>query len=570
MYSKVDSGVKVYRSRKNLGYSVDTDIDFGKAYPLFAEFVLPGDVLKIGARIFARYQPTLAPILNGCKIRMRYFFINLRQIEAKTETVLTGSHDGQTTADVPVFKSFIDDVTDDENYDVSKWSFWDYLGIPCKNYKKLKGKKCIPAEYWFKGYKKVEWDYYRDENIDTGYEDFESWFEAEYSDLGGSAQCFSVNLRKDYFTSATPFELKGEIPTFEVETTDPFVNFAPASHQFTSNDQKPYNYYGYQSKATFEKVTDSSGTFIQPVAPYRSDGTASDTYPDQPNYVEDPVYIPNGTFSSYVNGILGVTAEDLNYAYGGLAGSFNARDVRRMFALTRIKERDMRCGSRYTEYLRANFKTAPADETLQRPVYLGGFTQPIVTNEVLQTGEGSNPVGTMRGKGITDGGNSIKPYHAKEFGILLGLVDVLPDLIYTQGIDRRFTYKSRYDFFNPSFQNLSEQEIRNGEIYIDEDDDKNDETFGFQGMYNELRSHRNIVTGDMRDNLKYWTQAIEFDSRPNWNDNFIKAENYAEDFKRPFAVDTDLANPIIIHVDNVCDAYRPMVSEPTPGLVDHN
>lgn len=563
MYESVDSGVKIYRSRKPLGYSLDTDIDFGIAYPVYFEFILPGDVIKLSSRIFARYQPTLAPVLNGCKVRMRYFFVNLRQIESKTETIITGSKDGQQTADVPAFKSFIDDVTDDDNYIVKKYGFWDYLGVPCKNYKNLKGNQCLPANYWFKALKKIEWDYYRDENFSSGYDDFDSWFDMEFSDIGGQAECFSVNLRKDYFTSSTPFELKGDIPTFDVEVTEPFESGA----------------YSEKFHLRFPTVLDSNyvsssgklSTLMTPVN-YSEDKTTFTHNPSDYKVYADgssAVYKSDLTGSNR-SAHIGVSSDQLNGLWNGFSGSFNARDVQRMFALTRIKERDMRCGSRYTEYLRANFKISPADETLQRPVYLGGFVQPIVTNEVLQTSEGTDPVGTMRGKGITDGGNTIKPYHAKEFGVIFGLLDVLPDLIYTQGIDRRLTYKSRFNFFNPSFQNLSEQEVLNGEIYIDENDGLNDETFGFQGMYNEMRSRRNIVTGDLRDGLKYWTQAIEFQSRPNLNASFIKAQNYQQYFKRPFAVDTSSANPIILHVDNIVDAYRPMVSEPVPGLTAFN
>lgn len=562
MFNTVDSGVKVYRSRKPLGYSIDTDIDFGVAYPVYYEFVLPGDVMRIGARIFARYQPTLAPILNGCKIRMRYMYVPLRQVEKKTETIITGANDGQTTSEVPVFKSFIDDVDDDANYTVQKYGFWDYLGVPCKNYKKLKGNECIPANYWYKAYKKIEWDFYRDENYDTGYEDFDTWFDTEFSKVGGKASCFSVNLRKDYFTSSTPFELKGEIPTFDVEVSEPFETngFVPARG---FNGSYPNgSYMGNTIYSNFYKTVDSESGDVY--SPQQNEPDPASTYATR-----GTIGLPHSADNPSALGVqAGVFGSELNNAWSGFSGSFNARDVRRMFALTRIKERDMRCGSRYTEYLRANFHTAPADETLQRPLYLGGFTQPIITNEVLQTAEGTDPVGTMRGKGITDGGNTINTFYAKEFGVVIGLLDVLPDLVYTQGIDRRLTYKSRYQFFNPSFQNLSEQEVRNGEIYIDENDEKNDETFGFQGMYNELRSRRNMVTGDLRDGLKYWTQAIEFAQRPNLNAEFLKAENYQSYFKRPFAVNN--ACPIILHVDNIVDAYRPMVSEPTPGLVDHN
>lgn len=546
MYTNVDSGVKLYRSRKQIGGTHDTDIDFADAVPVIARFVLPGDVLKISARLFARYQPTLAPILNRCNIRIRYFFVNLRQVEPTIETIITGSKDGRSVPEVPVCPNFVAEVTNDDNYIVSKHKFWDYLHVDCVNYKSIKNDKCLPALYWYKAYMKIYWDYYRDENLDdTDYEDFEDYWDTVLKKLGGQSELFSVSLPKDYFTSATPFELKGEVPTFDVEVSAPFNTSESAIAEFSST--------------YFEN---------NPAASQRFSKDANNKYQPQ-NYM--PYIVPTATESSppNVTAPVAISGSELNGVWNGFSGSFNARDVRRMFALTRIDERAMRCGSRYTEYLRANFHTSPADETLQRPVYLGGFKQPIVTNEVLQQAEdGSTPVGTMRGKGITDGGSTLKPFVAKEFGLLLGIVDVLPETIYSSGIDRQLTYKSRFDFFNPSFQNLSEQEVRNGELYISVDDGKNDATFGFQGMYNELRSKRNICTGDLRDGLKYWTQSIEFASRPNLNGTFIKASSYKEDFKRPFSVID--ANPIILHVENMIDAYRPMVNEPTPGLIDHN
>lgn len=556
MYKSVDPGVRVFRSRLQIGGSHSTTIDFGKAYPVLAKFVEPGDVLRISARVFARYQPTLAPIMNSCNIRYRFFYIDLRQVQNNIADIITGTHDGITLADVPSAKNFVDDVVTDANYVVSKGKFWDYIGIPCLDYKSIKSNLCLPAQYWYKAYMKIYWDYYRDENLfeET---DFETWWTNTLCKLGGQSELFSVNLKKDYFTSATPFEMKGEIPTFDVETTEPFTPDTLIPDYFVaydSDDNKVFSDYQYMNRP----ITRTSGTPNDAIQASGSIEAPSNAF-----------YIEHGTGIDGNKIINGLNSNSLNNVYAGTAGYFNMRDIRAMGQLTRIKEREMRCGSRYTEYLRSNFHIAPADETLRRPVYLGGFKQPILTNEVQQTAaDGSTPVGTMRGKGITDGGNTIKPYHAKEFGILFGLIDVVPDLIYTQGINRELTYKSRYDFFNPSFQNLSEQEVRNGEIYISTTDGKNDDTFGFQGMYNELRSKKNIVTADLRDTLKYWTQAIEFASRPNLNQSFVSAESYADSFKRPFAVSG--ADPIILHVENYVDAYRPMIREAIPGLVDHN
>ena len=75
----------------------------------------------------------------------------------------------------------------------------------------------------------------------------------------------------------------------------------------------------------------------------------------------------------------------------------------------------------------------------------------------------------MRGHGISNGGNHIRPFVANEFGMLFGLMDICPEVQYTQVINRELTYKARFDFFNPTFQHLSEQEVRNGELYIEDE-----------------------------------------------------------------------------------------------------
>lgn len=107
----------------------------------------------------------------------------------------------------------------------------------------------------------------------------------------------------------------------------------------------------------------------------------------------------------------------------------------------------MRCGSRYVEYLMSNFGIAPADETLQRVQYLGGFKQSVVTSEVLQTGtDSSNPVGTQRGHSISAGGNSLGTHKFKEFGLLYVTLSVMPKAQYTQGCNRKYGLVERFDF----------------------------------------------------------------------------------------------------------------------------
>lgn len=533
IFTKAETG-RVYRSRFNLSHRKIFDGEFMRMIPCFHHLCMPGDILKIKNDVLIRYQPMFSPSLTSVNARIRYFFVSLRQIEKDTEKIITGSDNGKLiTTTLPSFKNFIQDAPADKKT-VIKHSFWDYMGVPCLDYSKIETQNCLPARYWLKAYDRIWFDYYRDENL-SSYSDFEL-FENDRISLGGSVPLLSTTLKKNYFNSSLPFQLKGavtpsidlnahfvanNVPTVPISTTRPVQNFIQADGKTTIG-------------------IDTSGDIRQDILSFEQ--------------------AMNNTFSIS-------------------SAALNVDQLRTMFAQTRIFEQLARTGSRYTEYLRGTFGISPADGTLQRAQYLGGFKIPILTTEVVQTAGAVNSegeqtaVGTLRGHGISRGGDSIPTFVAKEWGVVFGIFEMIPNLQYTQGIDRTLTYKSRMDFPNPAFQHLSEQEVRNGEIFVTTDikgdgQSDNDDTFGFQAMYNELRSSRDIVVGDMRDNLSYWTQAIHFSSRPNLNEEFIKGSNYDESFKAPFNVIKG-ASPFIVDCGNFVDAYRPLVRYGTPGLIDH-
>lgn len=530
IFSSVDTGVKVYRSRFNLNYRHTTTCDYGKLIPIMAKFCLPGDVWRCGADILARYQPMLSPSFTRSWIKMRYFFVPLRLIEPDFEKVVTGSSDGKLLNSLPVLHNFLEGVQK-PNQVVVKNSFWDYLGIPCMDYSKLTDadKSFLPAQYWEKAYSRIYWDYFRDENVGSS-NDFDSYYHNVHTYGSCFTTCESVFLPKDYFTSTLPWQLKGVAPTFSVVNSD----ILPV-HAFQGSGNNPQ---------------DLGNVLYLPHANVPSDDLT--TVRSAENYTQSNDNIYSGV------------------PVGESLSSFSASDLRAMFAQTRVFERLARCGSRYTEYLRANFNISPSDGTLQRAQYLGGFKQPIVTTEIPQTAQdGNNAVGTLRGKGISSGGGNIKPYVVKEFGVIFGILTVMPEISYSQGIPREYTYKERFDFFNPSFQNLSEQEVRNAEIYVG-NDGKNNTPFGYQGYYNELRVSHNLNTSEMRDTLSFWNQGLYFSGRPNLNYNFLSSSTYnnGNSFHKPFSVRDK--PPIIIDCMNLLDVYRPMVRRPVPGLIDHN
>lgn len=554
IYSRVESGTNHYRSRfhKSISYSKNYDCNFGELIPVLEKFVLPGDIWRIGGNALIRFLPMTSPSMTSNKFKVRYFFVPLRLLDKNAEFIITGSEDGHfdKTKTVPVFDNIFAnaDKTKHSNcFKVAKHSLFDYFGIPVGDYESIKDEESIPADYWKKAYIRLWWDYYADENLTTvrgNYKDFDSYYEA-LKIYGTDLNPYHVLLPKDYFTSCLPWQLKGNTPILDVTGTwNPQFN---TDFFYTGSipENSPLTMRGY----------DNSN--MEGVSPFNLTGFASGATQEHLEAVEK-------AYNDEIN-------RQLNQPQNFPAGiGFSADEFRTMMAQTRIFERLARTGSRYTEYLRANFGTAPADGTLQRAQYLGGWSMPIVTTEVLQTAEdGSTPVGTMRGHGISNGGNRIQTFYAKEFGVIIGVAHILPKIQYTQGIPRELTYKRRFDFFNPSLQHLSEQEVRNSELFVSFTDGENDNTFGFQAYANELRSSTDKIVGDMRDGLKYWNQGIHFTSRPNLNEAFLNTISYSDNFNQSFVQVQNNPKNIIVDFYNDLDVYRPMVRYATPGLVDH-
>ncbi len=537
------SGLRIKRSRFNLSHRKIFDCGYYGLIPILYYFALPGDVVTLGANIFVRSVPMLAPLMNKNELDVRYFQVPIRMVEPNFEKVVTGSENGVLLSQVPSCKKVVDNYSDlsTNGFNNDKYTFFDYLGVPTFQANSSNKYSDFPVcDYVSKAYFRIWYDYYRDENFNDGTQDFETAYQI-FITQNHKRNCVPImgtHLQKNYFTSALPWQLKGEIPSFA----------------FSLN-----GYADFTDSIASGPLYDEAGTIN--LTNYGGTGHGHDN---------NTLNVTN-VYDKPKNDAL-LLALNHNRLIGDVSEGFTASDLRSLFAQTRIMERLARCGSRYVEYLNSNFGIAPRDDTLQRAQYLGGFRQPLVFTEIPQTAQDeSTPVGTLRGKGISSGGDTpVKKHLVKEFSVIFGLLNIRAELLYTQGIDKTMCYSARWDFFNPSLQNLSEQNVKNYEIFYGSDG-KNNEDFGFTPMYQELRKTKNIVCGDMRANLSYWTQPIKFLSRPNLNTSFICGSSYESSFMSPFGfTDTSKAKPFIIDCQNIVEAIRPISAFSIPGLIDHN
>lgn len=205
--------------------------------------------------------------------------------------------------------------------------------------------------------------------------------------------------------------------------------------------------------------------------------------------------------------------------------------LREAMALQRYEEARARYGSRYVEYLRY-LGVRSSDARLQRPEYLGGGRQTLQFSEVLQTAEGDDPVGEMRGHGIGAMRSNRYRRHFEEHGYVMTTMSVRPKTIYMQGLNRTWNRRTKEDFWQQELQHIGQQEVLNKEVYAPHSDPNG--VFGFQDRYDEYRRQESSVSGEFRTTeLNYWHMAREFSGDVALNSSFVRCVPTDRNFPAP-------------------------------------
>jgi len=224
-------------------------------------------------------------------------------------------------------------------------------------------------------------------------------------------------------------------------------------------------------------------------------------------------------------------------------------------ALQRYAEARSRYGSRYTEYL-SYLGVRSSDARLQRPEYLGGGRETIQFSEVLQTAEGTNPVGELRGHGIAAARSNRYRRFFEEHGYIISLMVIRPKTIYAQGLFRTWNRRVKEDFWQRELQHIGQQEVLNKEVYAAHASP--DGTFGYQDRYDEYRRSESRVSGEFRDTtLDYWHLARIFGSSPALNSSFVSSVPT----KRIFAVTDPEVDSLYVTVKHSTQARRQVAKE---------
>lgn len=552
------------RSRRTLVDERSFDYDIGQAIPVEFRDMVPGDNFKIYFNVINRFKPLVSPVMGKLDFWAFYFFVPYRNLDSNFERGITGGDDedldeeGNPVAFDYTFPSIGSNFSDTNVQTVKKYSLMDYAGLPVGLASNSPiAKMC--TDYFIRAYHSIYNDWFRDENLQRKRKlmvtkrDFDNSLVPSTTVDEEEYGIFNVAWKKDYFTSALLSQQKGIAPSLPLSGDLPVYFSVGDAIPTVDTPVFATSYYpnGVSLNSPNQAATRSGVSVV-------AGGNGFKTY------VDSRVSIPNSgvkgepsTSSSVVNGL--VRLND--------GTTFDVSELRTVIQIQKILERANRTGSRYTEYLRSFFSVSPKDSRLQRPEFIGARKVPVVINEVLQTSQttDSSAQGTQAGHGISVASNYVGKYFAEEYGCLVGIVFCRPTPLYTQGINRQWFKKSRYDFYLPQLCNLSEQGIFAGELYVDNTDDDT-KIWGFQGRWNEMRAGTSLACGSMRDTYAYWNFSRYFDKRPELDADFIECK--PSETKKIYAVQSEPG--IICQFATVLDAVRPITAYPEPGRMDHD
>lgn len=510
------NSVELRRPRFNkfdLSHDRKFSMHMGALVPILCEDVLPGDRWQVDSESLIRFAPMLAPIMHRVRVRTHFFFVPNRIIWDEFETFITGGPDGTDAPLTPFFRL----ANDTGKFAMVKGNLMDYLGFPPIDSSSLVANEIDFSALPARAYNTIWNEYYRDQNLTEPLAVPKTSGAQTATQMLEELILRAVCWQKDQFTSALPFAQRGPAVAmpFDVDWT----------------------------------YKDTSEAFKSPVG---SGAPAFGAIEGTPGGLEDaandPIYIDN------------IQSID--------SSSVTIRDLRRAEALQKWYEKNATGGARYTEQIYVHFGVRGDDARMQRPEYLGGGMQTVSISEVVATATEATeaiPQGNMSGHGVSLGRTNKFSRRFKEHGWVIGLMSVLPDTAYQQGIPRKLTRFDKLDYAWPLFANIGEQEIKLKELWYDQaesDPEVNDSTFGYQNRYYEYKYIPSSVHSDFRDNLAFWHMGRIFSAKPELNEEFVTADPT----RRIFAVETENTEPLWCHCYNRINAIRPLPYFGTPTL----
>lgn len=209
---------------------------------------------------------------------------------------------------------------------------------------------------------------------------------------------------------------------------------------------------------------------------------------------------------------------------------FSMRQWRQLATMTVLRERMALTDGSYNELIKSMFGHNPQwhDHDV---VYCGGYSQPIVFSEVINTSASeTNPLGEIAGRGFSSQSGQTIHVTSDDFGMFMTVLVLTGDEVYSQGVDRMFSRLENSEQYFPILNNLSPDATLNKELFVSGDNAVDNDVFNYQERFAYYKSRRNQVSGLMAlpiskvGDVGAYLQNRLFSDTPKFNQEFSYGE----------------------------------------------
>lgn len=526
------------RSRFNLNHLYSTSMFFGENVPIYWNYTLPDSDYNVSVENLTRVQGLEVPLMSRMRLILHGYHMPL-------SVLWKGAHNFYNTAmnlylsgtsmkslfqnpTMPRFKTSSSTL-------VTNHSLANYLGLPV-GFDLQDTNDVFISALPFMAYNLIQKSFETKRYLMDDVQQ-KLWFTQDESAWRLPASGFvgstfenpefigsSINLNQiynryyadDYFSSARPSPQAGDPPTISlnlsglkasVDMSDSVLVAGPEGYELS-----PGVGYTSASGSQYTPVSGYSGTFFERQTSFGNfevvNGSSSASITVK-NNADDSRVFPVSIDGSQAS--VGLTLNQL----------------RELDSATAELERMNRLDGSYTEFIQAFFGNKPSHADKFRPRYFGGSYAPVVVSEVLQTSSTDSeptPLGSSAGHGISSSSSRLGSFHSDDFGIMMITASYIPDVMYHQGIDKKFSLQFQEEFPLPTRVGLGPEPIYNKELYFNTS--KVNDLFAYQDRFDSWRYEQNKVTGYLSDSsqLSYYpyTQVREFNSLPTFSDSTFR------------------------------------------------